>query len=116
MLVYVLEVEDLIEVGRDEIERKKQRLSIDVTSKVEPSSNSSQSPIQAPILPSTLVEDESHFLLSRTILPEKVLTPETVKSEGGEEAQRTQIDHKLPKNSTVEKENELLMLSLRQNA
>ena len=61
------EVEELIKVERDEVERKRPRLEKD-----EPKSPSgAQANIRAPIIAASLIEDESHFLLSRGLSPEK---------------------------------------------
>ena len=100
------EVEDLVELG----EIKRARLSAESEPKPEQCSHAGKnSPeIRAPVLTSTLVEDESHFLLSRTI---PSTPPDTSNAQLPEN--HTKNDQKLPKNnSTVEKESELA----RQNA
>jgi len=52
------EVENLIGIGKDELEKKRPRLST-------PPRHVIEDEIKAPIIPSSLLEDESHFLLSR---------------------------------------------------
>merc|ERR1739838_1287025 len=66
------EIDDLVELGTMEIEPKRQKMSISKSIKTEPpaqieKSKTRKPAVQAPILPSTMVEDESHFLLSRSI-------------------------------------------------
>ncbi|CBY10952.1 unnamed protein product [Oikopleura dioica] len=52
------EVENLIGIGKDELEKKRPRLST-------PPRHVVEDEIKAPIIPSSLTEDDSHFLLSR---------------------------------------------------
>ena len=57
-LTFLSEVENLIGIGKDELEKKRPRLST-------PPRHVVEDEIKAPIIPSSLLEDESHFLLSR---------------------------------------------------
>lgn len=99
-----LEIEDLIELGT---ETKKARRS--PAPKNEPDSTEKLTAvpnIKPPILPSTLVEDESHFLLSRTIIDQSESTT-SKKPQVAQTATSTDIK-KLPKTNCNEKENEPL--------
>jgi len=101
-----LEIEDLIELGT---ETKKARRS--PAPKNEPETDSTEKltavpNIKPPILPSTLVEDESHFLLSRTIIDQSESTT-SKKPQVAQTATPTDIK-KLPKTNCNEKENEPL--------
>ena len=101
-----LEIEDLIELGT---ETKKARRS--PAPKNEPETDSTEKltavpNIKPPILPSTLVEDESHFLLSRTIIDQSESTT-SKKPQVAQTATSTDIK-KLPKTNCNEKENEPL--------
>lgn len=53
------EIESLVELGKEELDKKKPRL--------ESPTIDSETEIKAPIIPSSLTEDDSHFLLSRTL-------------------------------------------------
>ena len=57
----VSEVENLIGIGKEELEKKRPRLS------TPPRQAAEQEAIKAPIIPSSLTEDDSHFLLSRVL-------------------------------------------------
>lgn len=63
IFIYFLDIDDLVQLGKDELEKKRPRLD---DSKKSPSA-STLTRIQAPIIPATLVEDDSHFLLSRSL-------------------------------------------------
>ena len=63
--------------------------------------------IKPPILPSTLVEDESHFLLSRTIIDQQSESTTSKKPQKVAQTATTDIK-KLPKTNCNEKENEPL--------
>ena len=102
--ILFLEIEDLIELGT---ETKKARRS--PAPKNEPDSTEKLTAvpnIKPPILPSTLVEDESHFLLSRTIIDQSESTT-SKKPQVAQTATSTDIK-KLPKTNCNEKENEPL--------
>jgi len=57
-IYFFSEVENLIGIGKDELEKKRPRLST-------PPRHVVEDEIKAPIIPSSLTEDDSHFLLSR---------------------------------------------------
>lgn len=54
------EVENLVGIGKDELDKKRPRLST-------PPRHITENEIKAPIIPSSLTEDDSHFLLSRVL-------------------------------------------------
>lgn len=60
----MIEIEDLVQLGKEELEKKRPRLEGVVE---QPTSTSCSARIQAPIIPATIVEDDSHFLLSRDL-------------------------------------------------
>jgi len=99
----------LIELGT---ETKKARRS--PAPKNEPETDSTEKltavpNIKPPILPSTLVEDESHFLLSRTIIDQQSESTTSKKPQKVAQTATNSTDiKKLPKTNCNEKENEPL--------
>lgn len=53
-------MENLVGIGKDELDKKRPRLST-------PPRHITENEIKAPIIPSSLTEDDSHFLLSRVL-------------------------------------------------